>query len=225
MFGRKLDVIGRRRIERAIAADADDGAAVLQDDVGGFGTRPRRFFDGRRFVGRDAVDLRGVKHGVVFQDADRLPAVLGFVVFDLIGLREKDRGGFLALADLPVLFLRLLVGHPARIAALEGAHVHAENEDIDAVIALAGDGIEGRLRAAGLLRVPRANPGLHAVLKLGDDAVREFLHRIAGGADVARARACCVALGFVMMCLFRLSDPHGGGERGHVLPPIRARRS
>ena len=69
---------------------------------------------------------------------------------------------------------------PEVVCVWESAHVHAENEDIDPVIALAGDGIEGRLRAAGLLRVPRPNPWLHAVSKFRNDAVREFLHRIAG---------------------------------------------
>jgi hypothetical protein len=62
---------------------------------------------------------------------------------------------------------------------LEGAEVHAKYQDIDAVIAFAGDGIEGRLRPAGFVRVPRADPGFHAIFKLGDDAVCEFLHRIA----------------------------------------------
>jgi hypothetical protein len=32
---------------------------------------------------------------------------------------------------LRVFALCLLVGHPARIAALEGAQVHAEDQDID----------------------------------------------------------------------------------------------
>jgi hypothetical protein len=115
----------------------------------------------------------------MLHDPDHFPTVLGLFVFNLVGLGEEDGRGPLAFADLPVFALRLLVGHPARIAALEGAEVHAEDQDIDAVIALAGDGIEWRLRTAGLLRVPRPNPGLHAVFKLGDDAVREFLYRIA----------------------------------------------
>ena len=75
----------------------------------------------------------------------------------------------------------------------EGTHVHAENENIDAVIALARDRIEGRLRPAGLFCVPRPDPRLHAVLKFGDDAVREFLHRIAGWgvAWAPRVPDCC----------------------------------
>ncbi len=94
-----------------------------------------------------------------------------------------------------MLLLRLLIGHPARVAALEGAEVHAENEDVDAVIPVAGDGIEGCLRAPGFIRVPRAYPGLHAILKFGDDAVREFLHRITGGrAGSGRPYVSCYAM-------------------------------
>jgi hypothetical protein len=51
---------------------------------------PRRFLDGRRFAGRDAVDLRGVENGIVFQDADCFLAVVGFLVIDLVGLAEKE---------------------------------------------------------------------------------------------------------------------------------------
>jgi len=69
--------------------------------------------------------------------------------------------------------LGLLVGHPARISVLEGAHVHAEDEHVDAVIALAGDGIKRRLRAANLFR-------LHALVKLGDDTGRQILLRDRG---------------------------------------------
>jgi hypothetical protein len=39
-IGRKLDVIGARRIESTIAADADHGAAVLENDLRRFGARP-----------------------------------------------------------------------------------------------------------------------------------------------------------------------------------------
>jgi len=98
-----------------------------------------------------------------------------------------------AFPDLPALLLRLLVGHPARIAGLEGAHVHAENEDIDAVIALAGHWVEWRVQHVGLFRVPRPDPRLQAVLKFRNDAVREFLHRIAGRgvAWAPRVPDCC----------------------------------
>jgi hypothetical protein len=57
----------------------------------------------------------------VFQDPERFLAVLGFVVLDLKRLGEREGSRFLALADLPFLFVRLLVGHPTWIAALKGA--------------------------------------------------------------------------------------------------------
>lgn len=42
-------------------------------------------------------------------------------------LGEKDGGRFLVLADLPFLFLRLLVAHPTWIAALKGAQQDKRN--------------------------------------------------------------------------------------------------
>jgi len=140
-------MIGRGRVESFIAADPNDGTAVFNDDFGGLGPGLRGFLDGRRFVSRDAVDLRGVENGIVFQDANCFLAVIRFLVVDLIRLAEKDGRGFFALADLPSFFVGLLVGHPARIAALESPQVHAESKNIDAVITLAGDGIERALRA------------------------------------------------------------------------------
>jgi len=125
MRGRQLDVVGRRRVERSVTADPYDCSAVLQDDVGSFGAHPGRFLEPRRFVFRYPVNLRGMKRGIVFQEADRFPVVLSLAVLDLKGLAEKDCGRFLALLDVPVLFLSLLVGHPTRIAAVEGAYVHA----------------------------------------------------------------------------------------------------
>src|ERR1700723_278007 len=107
---RKLDVIGRPRIESTIAAYADYGAAVLQDEVSGFWACPRSFFDAGRLIGRDAINLRRMKHGIMLHDPDHFPTVLGLFVFNLVGLGEEDGRGPLAFADLPVFALRLLVG-------------------------------------------------------------------------------------------------------------------
>ncbi len=161
-----------------------------------------------------------MKHGVVLQKPDQLLAVLGLVILDFVGLGEEDRSRFLALPHLPLFLLRLLIGHPARVTALECTHIHAEDEDVDAVIAFAGDGIEGRLRASRFFRVPRANPGLHAVLKFGDDAVREFLHRIASrglGAGLAGCVFRVTRCRHDVPLSFRLT-PIGRGERRHGVP-------
>ena len=60
-----------------------------------------------------------MKHGIMLHDPDHFPTVLGLFVFNLVGLGEEYGRGPLAFADLPVFVLRLLVGHPARIAALD----------------------------------------------------------------------------------------------------------
>lgn len=81
-----------------------------------------------------AIDLRGVQHGVVIKNPNYFPAVVSPVVFDFKRLCEEDGRRVFALTNLRVFVLCLLVGHPARIAAPEGAQVHAEDQDIDAVI-------------------------------------------------------------------------------------------
>src|SRR5665213_1088322 len=108
-----------------------------------------------------------------------LPTVLGFVVFDPVLFGKEDGRRFLAFANLPLLFVSLLVSHPARVAALESPYVHTENEHVDPVIAISCSRIDRCLRSAGLGGVPWPNPWLNAFFKFGDDAVCEFLHRIA----------------------------------------------
>src|SRR5580700_4044471 len=112
-------MVGNGGIESPVAANPNGCSAVFQNGIGGFGTGPRGFLDGRRIVRRYAVDLRGMKNGVVFQDANCLPAVIGFVVVNLKGLAEKNRAQFLALANLPLFVVRLLIGHPTWIAGLK----------------------------------------------------------------------------------------------------------
>jgi hypothetical protein len=115
-------------MKSTIPADPYDGAAVLQDDAGVVMTYPWCSFDTGCFVGRDAVDLRRMKYGVVLQSTDHLPTVLGIVVFNLVGFGEKDGRGLLALSDLPVFALRLLTGHPARVWYLERISLLGEGQ-------------------------------------------------------------------------------------------------
>jgi hypothetical protein len=56
-------MVGGRRIECTIAADADNGAAVCGDDFNRLGCAPRRLGGVGRNVGWDAVNLGGVKTG------------------------------------------------------------------------------------------------------------------------------------------------------------------
>lgn len=93
-FRGKLNVIGGRRIEDSISADANDRSAVLQDDVGGFGSRPRRFFDARRFVGRDTLDLRRMEDGIVLEDVRVrvMASVLPLPRWQNRDRRERRRG-------------------------------------------------------------------------------------------------------------------------------------
>src|ERR1017187_95740 len=120
-----------------------------------------------------------MENGVVTQDAHRLLTIVGFVVLNLVALREEDRGGFLALANLIALLVRLLVCHPSRVASLECPHIHAEDHDADAMKTASGYRVKRGLRPLAFVRVPISNPRLHTLLKLLDDAVGKLLHRVA----------------------------------------------
>ena len=87
-----------------------------------------------------------MEDGIVTQDAHRFLAIIGFVVLDLVALGKEDRGGFFTLANLIALLMRLLVCHPARVAGLECPHIHAEDQDVDAVITASGDRVKRGLR-------------------------------------------------------------------------------
>src|ERR1700685_165335 len=60
---RHLNVIRRRGVKRTVAAEADDGAAVGDNDLRRFRRAPRRFLDGGRNEIRNAIDLAGVEQG------------------------------------------------------------------------------------------------------------------------------------------------------------------
>jgi hypothetical protein len=58
-----LDVIRRRRVERAVAADPNNGPAIGENDFRGLRRAPRRFRNRGRDVRWDAVDLTGMEQG------------------------------------------------------------------------------------------------------------------------------------------------------------------
>ena len=53
---------------------------------------------------------------------------------------------------------------------------------------------------------------------------RKSAHAL-GLAALSVAGGGLIGFAFLHGFLFRLSDPHGGGERRHVLPPLQAQRS
>lgn len=141
------------------------------------GSAPGCFFDGRRFELGYAFDLCGVENGIVFKDANNLFVLIFRWLRSarLVLLRERDRGRLFALLNVPALLMRLLESAETRIAAHEGKGVHSRDEDIESVIALAGDGIEWGLRPCALRR---SNPGLYAFLELAYGPIGKLLHRV-----------------------------------------------
>src|SRR5450631_4175730 len=80
---RHLNVIRRRGIKRTVAAEADDGAAVGDNDFRRFRRTPRRLLDGGRNVSRNSLDLAGVEQGERAQQRNspyRVFTVVGFRV-------------------------------------------------------------------------------------------------------------------------------------------------
>jgi len=114
-------------------------------------------------------------------------------------LEEIPGRAVLAFADLPAVVLSLLVGCPARIGAAERQARHAERQNVDASVALAGRRVARHRRAAGLVGIPWPAPWRGAGFQGGDDAVGDVLvvvarhaigvaaavHRLVGGVGVA----------------------------------------
>ena len=168
---RHLDQVERGTVERPVATDPHRDAARFDDDLDvhdALGDGLGR--DWRNEVG-NAVALACVEDRECAEDrnAARFGAALGVAVLDLDGLVEIDRRRLLALADLPAPFGRLAIAAPARIA--HGERRHAEDEEVDAAISVAGGGIHGRSCAGVCGRIPRPSPRRGSRLERGDDLV------------------------------------------------------
>src|ERR1019366_4147894 len=106
---RDLDVVRRWRVERALAANPDDSTAVGENDLRALRRAPRRFRDGGRDVGRNAVDLAGVEQGERAQQWNPphgffvilRPSAVSLVVAQFKPLEEKPGRAALAPVDLP----------------------------------------------------------------------------------------------------------------------------
>ena len=177
---RHLDVVGRRRVEGAIAAHAHDGAAVGDDGFDGVRRPPWRLGDRRRHERRRAFDLACVEQREGAQQWDApgrllrpLPWV-GGVNAHFQPLEEVGRRAALAFPHLPAAVGRLLVGGPARVGAVIGERRHAEHDGVDAAIPGAGDRVAWHRRAARLVRIPRPAPGRGAGLEGRDHPLRDL---------------------------------------------------
>jgi hypothetical protein len=114
--GGNLDVIGARKIESAVAIDADIGAGrsdqrlgLRQDQV--FGDRFRR----RRDLGRKTLELVGVEDREALQKRDRFGLVAGFRGAGALAIGNEaigidDRGAAFAFPDTRAELERLAEG-------------------------------------------------------------------------------------------------------------------
>jgi len=230
---RQLNVIRRRRVERAFATDPDDSLAVGENGFRGLRRAPRRFRDRGRNVSRNAVDLTGMEQGERAQQRDALHHVLVVIrpgrIAQLQPFEEiPDRAAF-APPDLPAPVLRLPIGRPARIAAAEGQGRHAECQHVDAPIALAGRGIAWHRGATCLVGVPWPAPGRRASLQRSDDTVGDVLvvvaRQVVGLAAAVHSSGCGAHRGVLPSWVSGTPlSPRIPAGRGKGAPLARGRR-
>src|SRR5271169_6194261 len=139
---RHLNDVERRAVEGAFTSDANRHAARLNDELDVFDALGDRLRRGSGLKGRDAVNLRGVKDRECSQhrDSPRLGATVRRFVLDFDRLVEIDRRRPLPLADLPSSRRCLTVAAPAWVN--ESKRRHAEDEEVDAPIAMARRGVD-----------------------------------------------------------------------------------
>jgi len=64
--GGKLNEVGTGCVESLVAACTNTGVAVVEDDLGGFGSAPRGILNLRCLIRRRTLDLAGMKYCKVF---------------------------------------------------------------------------------------------------------------------------------------------------------------
>ena len=167
-------------VERAVLlAVKDHGARRPKDLLGPLHGRPRRLLARRER--RQAVNLLRIEHGgkedpgALELDAVLKRLALGVQKWPGVGVRLEllfaefpvlNGRAFFAFAYLCINACGLLVGQPALI---EVALAH-ELDRIDALVALAGDGVDGH-HGAGFAGSPRFLPRRHALAELLDQLV------------------------------------------------------
>src|ERR1700691_5614545 len=174
---RHLNDVERRAVKGAFTTDPNRHAARLNDEVDVLDALGDRLRRSRGRKGRDAINLRSMKDRERSQhrNAARLAPPIGGFVLDLDRLVEINGRRLLALAHLPSSRRRLPVAAPARIAACKGDGRHAEDEHIDAAIAMTGRYVDRRRRCAAGVRIPWSAPRRDSLLERADNLVGEFL--------------------------------------------------
>lgn len=144
-----------------------------------------------------SIALRGIEHGKALEERNRarLLAALDLlaplrvaVVFRSEAVGIEHRAPALALADAAASGQRLAKGQPIlrRIAALD--HRAPEDQHIDPRVSPLGHRIAWQA-GRGLGLAPRPDPRKHAVLKLGDDFLRDLVIKRCAGTIPARGAA------------------------------------
>src|ERR1700733_3587440 len=174
---RHLNDVERRAVEGAFTSDPNGHAARLNDELDVFDALGDRLRRGCGLKGRDAVNLRSGKDRECpqHQKAPCLAAAVRRFVLDFDRLVEIDGHRLLALTHLPSSRHRLTVATPARVIGNESKRRHAEDEEVDAPIAMACRDVDRRRRCAARVRVPWSAPRRDPRLERGDNLVGEFL--------------------------------------------------
>jgi hypothetical protein len=222
--GRHLDAIGGDGVVRLIAAMADVRADRGEERLGSRVALHRlqnRLDLGRVVMRGQAVDLLDVEHAIALHEEGVALAFLAGLLVDLglvhaVGVDDRRSFLVLALAHRAAEGFRLAGGHPDRSVVAGRDRFAPERDDVDPGIGLAvmtqrpGDPA-GRVRG-----VPGLMPGPHAVLKRGDDPVRD------AGVDVflGRLHRKIPFLGFWLIhpSVRAQGKPADGDQRGPSRP-------
>ncbi len=215
---RHLDVVLRRHIEGAFAADAEIDARRLDQRLDQAGLRCGRR-DGK--VVWQILALRDIEHGEALQERNGLRFLAGLLrALVLVVWNEAvgvdDGGAALALADMAAERQRLAEREPA----LDGETVlddgAPKDQHIDSRILTAGSRVcRHRQRRLRRRRAPRLHPGDAARFELGDDLV---------GDVVVEARPVGAGASVAVMSGHRGSPRRAPGQQPRSVPVAQGQR-
>ena len=138
------------------------------------GAAPARWLEpGAVILIRQVVDLIDAEHRISAQERngpfDFVAMLVGLGLGDLVGI-DHHRSA-LAFADVAAEFERLLERHPDRRRETARDGFRPQQHDVDALIGHPVMAQRPRDASSRVGRIPWLDPGPHAALEIGDDAI------------------------------------------------------
>ena len=175
---RHLHEVRPLRIKSPRSAMANVGAGRGKETVSSLDPLQRgegRVLGFRGVEGRKVLALLGIEHGVALQEGNFALDLLALLVRlgsgDPVGIDHKLAG--LALPDITAKLQRLLEGQPKRAGIAFHGRGRPKHDDVDSLV---GGAVVPQGAADPTCRmrgVPGPKPGANALLKVGNDLVRD----------------------------------------------------